>query len=73
MDGSLTQLPILFELAERAERNQRTMMLPVLGTSVLGLVGIYSWGWGLTAVTMLDQLSAIGGATVIMRQRLLPD
>ena len=73
MDGSLTQLPSLFELAERAERNQRTMMVPVLGTSVLGLIGIYSWGWGLTAATILDQLSAIGGATVIMRQRLLPD
>lgn len=73
MDGSLTQLPILFELAERTERNQRTMMLPVLGTSVLGLVGIYSWGWGLTAATILDQLSTIGGATLIMRQRLLPD
>ncbi|MBX3014252.1 MAG: HAD-IC family P-type ATPase [Caldilineaceae bacterium] len=72
MDESLTQLPALFQLAHRFEQNQRTMMVPVLGTSVLGLAGIYFWGWGLVASTILDQLSLIGGSAVILRPRLLP-
>ncbi|MCE7988426.1 MAG: hypothetical protein DYG89_45290 [Caldilinea sp. CFX5] len=72
MAGSLAQLPTLFDLAQRFERTQRRMMLPVLGTSVLGLIGIYAWGWGLTIMTLLDQVSLIGGSTVIMQPRLLP-
>jgi heavy metal translocating P-type ATPase len=73
MDESLAQLPTLFALAQRFERTQRLMMAPVLGTSLLCITGVYLWGWGLTAATILDQISLIGGASVIMQPRLAPE
>lgn len=72
MEESLAQLPAVFALSQNFARTQRRMMLPVLGTSVLGLVGIYQWGWGLTATTVLDQISLLGGGAAIMQPRLLP-
>ena len=72
MAESLTQLPAIFDLSQNFARTQRTMMLPVLGTSALGLLGIYFWGWGLAATTILDQVSLLGGAAAIMQPRLFP-
>lgn len=72
MTESLTQLPAVFALSQSFARTQQTMMLPVLGTSVLGLLGIYLWGWGLVATTILDQVSLLGGAVAIMQPRLFP-
>lgn len=72
MAESLAQLPAIFTLSQNFARTQRTMMLPVLGTSVLSLLGIYLWGWGLAATTILDQMSLLGGAAVIMQPRLFP-
>jgi hypothetical protein len=43
-----------------------------LGSKLLGLAGIYLWGWGLVATTLLDQVGLLGGASVIMQPRLLP-
>lgn len=72
MAESLTQLPAIFALSQSFARTQQTMMLPVLGTSMLGLLGIYLWGWGLAATTILDQVSLLGGAAAIMQPRLFP-
>jgi len=72
MEESLAQLPAVFALSQSFARTQRRMLLPVLGTSVLGLVGIYQWGWGLTASTLLDQVSLVGGGAAIMQPRLFP-
>ncbi len=73
MDANLSQLPALFGLAQSFEASQRLLMVPVLGASALGLVGIYLWGWGLAATTILGQISLIGGASVTLKQRLLPE
>lgn len=72
MAESLAQLPAVFALSQSFARTQRRMMLPVLGTSVLGLVGIYQWGWGLAASTVLDQISLLGGGAAMMQPRLFP-
>lgn len=72
MAESLTQLPAIFDLSRTFARTQQRMMLPVLGTSALGLLGIYFWGWGLAATTILDQVSLLGGAAAIMQPRLFP-
>ena len=73
MDANLSQLPALFGLAQSFEASQRLLMVPVLGASALGLAGVYLWGWGLAATTLLGQISLIGGASVILKQRLLPE
>lgn len=72
MAESLAQLPAVFALSQNFVRTQRRMMWPVLGTSVLGLAGIYFWGWGLGVSTLLDQVSLLGGGAAIMQPRLFP-
>lgn len=72
MAESLAPLPAVFALSQNFARTQRRMLLPVLGTSALGLLGIYLWGWGLAATTVLDQVSLLGGGAVIMQPRLFP-
>lgn len=72
MAESLAQLPAVFALSQNFVRTQRRMMWPVLGTSVLGLAGIYFWGWGLGVATILDQVSLLGGGAAIMQPRLFP-
>jgi len=70
MDESLAQLPHLFALVDQFDATQRRTLLAVLGTSALGLAGIYTLGWGLPAMTVLDQVSLALGTAVVMRPRL---
>lgn len=71
MDEGLERLQALFTLAQHVADTQRMMMIPVLGTSILGVIGIFAWDWRLTMSTILDQAGMIGGTTVLLRQRLL--
>ncbi len=70
MEEGLERLPLLFKLAQSVADTQRMMMIPVLGTSVVGVIGIFAWGWGLTISTLLDQAGMIGGTIVLLRQRI---
>jgi Cu2+-exporting ATPase len=70
MEEGLERLPLLFKLARNVADTQRMMMIPVLGTSVVGVIGIFAWGWGLTMSTVLDQAGMIGGTIVLLRQRI---
>ncbi len=67
MDESLAQLPRLFALVDQFDASQRGTMLAVLGTSALGLAGIFTLGWGLPAMTVLEQIGLALGTTVVMR------
>jgi len=67
MDESLTQLPHLFRLVDQFDTTQKRTMLSVLGTSALGLAGIFTLGWGLPAMTIVDQVGLALGTTVVMR------
>ena len=71
MDEGLVRLPTLFTLAQNVAETQRMMMIPVLGTSILGVIGIFAWDWRLTMSTILDQAGMIGGTSVLLRQRML--
>ena len=71
MDEGLERLPTLFTLAQNVAETQRMMMIPVLGTSILGVIGIFAWDWRLTMSTILDQAGMIGGTSVLLRQRML--
>jgi Cu2+-exporting ATPase len=67
MDESLAKLPRLFGLVDQFDATQRNTLLAVLGTSAVSLVGIFTLGWGLTAATILDQVSLALGTAVVMR------
>lgn len=67
MDENLTQLPQLFGLVDQFDATQKRAMLSVLGTSTLGLAGIFTLGWGLPAITIVDQVGLALGTTVVMR------
>ena len=70
LEPNLTALPALFKLAKEAAQTQRAMQIPVLGTSALGLIGIWFWGWSLPATTALNLLSIGGGLIITMLPRL---
>lgn len=67
MDESLNQLLTLFELAQEFARNQRNTIWAVLTPGLVGLVGIYTLGFGLPAMAALDTLDLAIGTSIAMR------
>ncbi|MFN8495337.1 MAG: heavy metal translocating P-type ATPase [Caldilineaceae bacterium] len=67
MDGSLHQLLTLFELTQEFAINQRKTIWAVLTPGLVGLVGVYTLGIGLPAMTILDMLDLTIGASIAMR------
>lgn len=57
MDGSLGQLPELFELADDFAANMRTNMLAAVLPGVFGIAGTLLFGWGVGICVVLMQTS----------------
>ncbi|MEZ4868152.1 MAG: heavy metal translocating P-type ATPase [Caldilineaceae bacterium] len=58
MDGTLGQLPTLFELADEFAANMRTNLLAAVAPGVIGIAGTLLFGWGMTLCVLLAQGSA---------------
>jgi Cu2+-exporting ATPase len=70
MDESLTALGPLFALANAFDRTSRQTILSTLGAGTIGLVGIYTVGFDLRHMIIIDQVSTVIGTAVAMRPRL---
>lgn len=70
MDESLTQLLPLFAMAKEFDRTSRQSMMSILGASAISLVGIYTLGFDLRHLTILDLTSMALGTAIAMRPRL---
>lgn len=57
MDGTLAQLPTLFDLVEDFDANMRTNMLASTLPCVVGIAGTLLFGWGVTFCIFLVQTS----------------
>jgi len=57
MDGTLRQLPTLFELADDFTGNMHTNMLASTLPGVVGIAGTLLFGWGMGVCLLLTQLS----------------
>ncbi|MCB0105532.1 MAG: HAD-IC family P-type ATPase, partial [Caldilineaceae bacterium] len=58
MDGTLRQLPTLFELADDFAANMRTNLLAALLPGVVGIAGTLLFGWSMTLCVLLTQGSS---------------
>lgn len=67
MDESLHQLRALFELVQEFDANQRNTIFAVLTPGVVGLVGIYAFGFGLVQMRILDMIDLSVGTSIAMR------
>lgn len=70
MEESLQQLPPLFAMAKAFDSTSRQTMLSILGAGAIGLAGIYSLGFDLRHMLILDQVSLVIGTGFAMRPRL---
>lgn len=57
MDGTLTQLPSLFELADEFADNMQFSLISTVLPSIIGIAGTLIWGWGLAVCVILIQAS----------------
>lgn len=55
MDGTLGQLPTLFDLTTDFAANMRTNLLAATLPGVLGIAGTLLFGWGITTSVILSQ------------------
>lgn len=55
MDGTLSQLPTLFDLTTDFAANMRTNLLAATIPGVLGIAGTLLFGWGITTSVLLSQ------------------
>ena len=55
MDGTLRQLPDLFELADDFAANMRTNVWAAVLPGALGIAGTLLFGWGMTICVLLTQ------------------
>jgi len=69
MEESLQQLLPLFAMARAFDSTTRQTMVAILGAGALGLVGIYTLGFDLRHMTVLDQVSFAVGTGVAMQPR----
>ncbi len=70
MEEQLTQLVPLFTMAQAFDNTSRQTILSILGAATLGLVGVYTLGFDLRHMTILDQISTVIGTGITMRPRL---
>ena len=70
MEESLQQLQPLFAMTQAFDRTSRQTMTSILGASVIGLIGIFGFGFDLRHITILDQISLTIGTGFAMRPRL---
>ncbi|MEM7132268.1 MAG: heavy metal translocating P-type ATPase [Chloroflexota bacterium] len=70
MDGNLTKLSTLFELADRSERNMKQTFSLVLVPHLISLGGILFLHFGLASAIILSQLGLALGVVNAMRPRL---
>ncbi|MEZ4662618.1 MAG: heavy metal translocating P-type ATPase [Caldilineaceae bacterium] len=61
MDGSLRQLPTLFELADDFAANMRTNLLAAVAPGAIGIAGTLLFGWGMGLCVLLAQGSSPAG------------
>lgn len=57
MDGTLGQLPSLFDLTHEFAANMRTNLLAATLPGVLGIAGTLLFGWGITTSVILSQVN----------------
>lgn len=57
MDGTLAQLPTLFDLADEFAANMRFNFLAAILPSVVGIMGTLVFAWGMTLCVFLIQVS----------------
>jgi len=70
MDGTLGQLPTLFELADDFAANMRTNLLAAVVPGAIGIVGTFFFGWGMTLCVLLNQGSSPAGIYNAVRPML---
>ncbi|MEZ4868200.1 MAG: heavy metal translocating P-type ATPase [Caldilineaceae bacterium] len=70
LEESLVQLLPLFAMAQAFDSTNRQTMLSIVGAGAIGLVGIYTLGFDLRHLTILDQISLTIGTGIAMRPRL---
>lgn len=63
MDGELTQLCVLFDIAKRYHTNMNIILSSILIPSILALGGALFFQFGLGHTIILNQLSFLGGMT----------
>lgn len=57
MDGSLRQIPLLFELTDEFAANMRTNFIATVAPSIIGIAGTLLFGWGVPVCMLLVQVS----------------
>ena len=67
MDENLNQLLTLFELTREFAMNQQKTFWAVLTPGLVGLIGVYTLGFGLPAMAVLDTLDLAIGTSIAMR------
>lgn len=70
MDGTLGQLPVLFNLADEFAANMRANLLAAVVPGVLGIVGTLFFGWGMGLCVLLAQGSSPVGIYNAVRPML---
>ena len=57
IDGTLNQLPTLFDLADEFSANMRVNLLAATLPGIMGIAGTLLFGWGMTLCVFLSQSS----------------
>lgn len=70
LDRGLTNLPFVFELAQRFERNLNLTFGIILGSTLVGIGGVALVGWGLWETIAVGLIGFAGGSATVMLPRL---
>lgn len=70
LDRGLTNLPFVFELAQRFERNLHITFGMILGSTLVGVGGVALLGWGLWETMLVGLIGFAGGSVTVMLPRL---
>lgn len=70
MDGTLNNLPLLFEMAQEYQGNMRQTFAVTLLPSLIGAGGALFLHWGLITTILLNQVGIVLGVGNAMRPRL---
>ncbi|MGB0386868.1 MAG: heavy metal translocating P-type ATPase [Ardenticatenaceae bacterium] len=61
MDGTLNQLPYLFDMAQEFNLNMRNNLIIATVPTMIGLGGVFFFHWGFFSVIVLSQISGLLG------------